>query len=144
MRGLFITLLVYCTLAICAISYFTVTNSRDMNSLRQEADHLQVQLDQAIALRRGANSTVVELEDHLRRERLELRGDQAIDSSLKVQDAQATLATAIADCNRLAALLEVANEKQQSTRSKYLPLVILLLLHFIGGMAALSFLKPKL
>jgi len=144
MRVVYFILLVYFTAAAGWLGYLIYGNTQEYKHQGGQLATAEQELAEANDTRQAATTELQRLETRLRRERLESSGEQAIQLSILVQAAQAELNMHVAACAELEEVHTRAKEKQQALRGKYLPLVLLLLLHIVGALVVLSFLRPKL
>ena len=144
MRGVVITLMVYCILAVATLGWLIYGNTQAYNQLRSDRDWYQAGLDQARRNRQVIQNEVTNLEHAQREERLAMSGDQAIVRSAEVQHAQGRLDSAITRCKWFEGIIGDIETRTEVARGRYLPLILLVLFHVTGWLILLSFVKPKL
>lgn len=144
MKAVYITLLFYCALAAVAIIVLIMLNSQSLAKLRNSAIEMETELNESRQDERWLAVQTAELESNQRRGRAGFTGEEAVVASLEVQESQELSAQARMVCDLLESRYTERQQEIQALRLRYLPLVILLLVHIIGALVLLPYIKPKL
>ena len=144
MRPVVITLMAYCTLAVVVLAVMIGLNVRGLQAGNELAASLQAEHAAAKQVLNRADSVYFDLEARQRRERGDYTGEQAVRASLEVQDALAVRMKAQAAFRDAGERLDTALAEVAAARMRFLPQVLLLLVHIVGGLVLLPYLRPKI
>lgn len=144
MRRVAIALLVYCTLAVVAVIVMIVLNTRELATGQAQVGALESELGAARQARNRADGDYYEQEARQRRERGGYTGEQAVQVSLEVHEALVRQIDAVEACKAVQERLDAAAATVAATRIRFLPQALLLLVHIVGWLALLPYVRPKL